>query len=494
MKTQKTKDSFFKEPEIDRLQRNLELIIQKLEREKREHAYLDEQIKIVEVELNEKKNLKRLPELKDKNLHKNILALERKLELEIVHYNEACSENNLLKNQIEVHRNDLLNYKQSLENLKGDILNVSVQGAKRNSQWKENIEEDQLFRERISVLRSKSANAKTRYSNKINSLASIIREERNNKLKGLGIIKDVFEFRNSKPADSLELSSMLRKLVKKWQKALKERKILLEGYKKNIKLIKLAFREIQAATGYGNIDDIVTAFIKSEEQIHEVWQYINTLNGEIDNLEENLKEATEKIESYEKNKEKGEVKCIENKNYLDKRKQSMELKVIKKGQKFEEVQAEITKLLPIVKKMSNLCQSTTLPIQLTTSYVDSINFESLTEDNILPILGQIEEYLSYILISVAYHKNDKHPVLKPIALDILQEKSFAITPTSISNIFDFKDLYEDEEIDDSRAPLPLYELKEKAKFILETKTSASSRGLLSGLRSRTPKHLPCITD
>lgn len=46
------------------------------------------------------------------------------------------------------------------------------------------------------------------------------------------------------------------------------------------------FKEIRMATGLESLDDIVTVFIKSEEQQHEMLSNLNALNSEIDNLEE----------------------------------------------------------------------------------------------------------------------------------------------------------------------------------------------------------------
>ena len=45
-----------------------------------------------------------------------------------------------------------------------------------------------------------------------------------------------------------------------------EKKRLLDQYVRNAKIIQEAFETIMEATGINNIDEIVTAFIKAEEQ------------------------------------------------------------------------------------------------------------------------------------------------------------------------------------------------------------------------------------
>jgi hypothetical protein len=54
-----------------------------------------------------------------------------------------------------------------------------------------------------------------------------------------------------------------------------------------------SFREIQDATGIRDIDEIVTTFVKAEEQKYSLFNYISTLSTEIDQLEESIKHIAE---------------------------------------------------------------------------------------------------------------------------------------------------------------------------------------------------------
>lgn len=120
--------------------------------------------------------------------------------------------------------------------------------------------------------------------------------------------------------------------------------------------------------------------------------------------------------------------------------------------------------------------------------------ENLNEENTIPILGIIEEYLGYIMISLAHHHEESFTNLTQIPLDKLEEKSFDLPPTSISNIMDLKDLYEDEELDEYRNPISLNEFKQKARLILDSKNPECSKAFLNGFRSRTPKEMPSVMD
>ena len=54
------------------------------------------------------------------------------------------------------------------------------------------------------------------------------------------------------------------------------------------------------ATGINNIDEIVTAFIKAEEQNVQLFNYVDQLNQENDQLEESIRQYDQQIVHHEK--------------------------------------------------------------------------------------------------------------------------------------------------------------------------------------------------
>ena len=65
---------------------------------------------------------------------------------------------------------------------------------------------------------------------------------------------------------------------------------------RNVKVIEDAFEQIKDATGIASIDEIVTSFIKAEEQNYSLYNYVNMLGTETDLLEERNKEIKEQID------------------------------------------------------------------------------------------------------------------------------------------------------------------------------------------------------
>lgn len=78
----------------------------------------------------------------------------------------------------------------------------------------------------------------------------------------------------------------------------KEKKHLLDKYMRNARIIEDAFEQIREQSGGGqlNIEEIVTTFIKAEEQNRSLQTYVNQLNQETDMMEERNRQLDGNIE------------------------------------------------------------------------------------------------------------------------------------------------------------------------------------------------------
>jgi len=70
-------------------------------------------------------------------------------------------------------------------------------------------------------------------------------------------------------------------------------------YIRNVKIIEDAFDQIKEATGISSTEEIVTTFIKAEEQNYSLYNYVNMLNSEIDMIEEQNRNIEQEIRSRE---------------------------------------------------------------------------------------------------------------------------------------------------------------------------------------------------
>jgi len=92
----------------------------------------------------------------------------------------------------------------------------------------------------------------------------------------------------------------------------------MEKYLRNVLVIQDAFNQIKERTGIQSEDEIVTTFIKAEEQNYSLYNYVNTLNSDIDTIEDANKsiwneiEKNQKIMSMTENEKEDHVKRIQN--------------------------------------------------------------------------------------------------------------------------------------------------------------------------------------
>ena len=59
-----------------------------------------------------------------------------------------------------------------------------------------------------------------------------------------------------------------------------------------------SFEQIKESTGIASVDEIVTTFIKAEEQNISLFNYVNMLNSEIDMIEEQNRNIEAELKSH----------------------------------------------------------------------------------------------------------------------------------------------------------------------------------------------------
>lgn len=78
-----------------------------------------------------------------------------------------------------------------------------------------------------------------------------------------------------------------------------KKKRLVDQYVKNASIIEQAFQQIKESSGIQDVDEIVTTFIKAEEQNYSLFNFVNLLTQEIDALEDNNKYLDDEIAKYQ---------------------------------------------------------------------------------------------------------------------------------------------------------------------------------------------------
>ena len=92
--------------------------------------------------------------------------------------------------------------------------------------------------------------------------------------------------------------ALLKPRLSKWQANNREKQALLGMYTRNVEIIEHAFQQIEKATGISSVEEIVTTFIKAEEQNYSLYNYVNMLNSDIDTVEEQNKQIGDEIKHH----------------------------------------------------------------------------------------------------------------------------------------------------------------------------------------------------
>lgn len=89
--------------------------------------------------------------------------------------------------------------------------------------------------------------------------------------------------------------ALLKPRLSRWTANNKEKRSLMDMYTRNVEVIEHAFNQIEKATGISSVEEIVTTFIKAEEQNYSLFNYVNMLNSDIDLIEDQNKSIQQQI-------------------------------------------------------------------------------------------------------------------------------------------------------------------------------------------------------
>lgn len=195
--------------------------------------------------------------------------------------NDTIGKNNHLKNEIQIMRKEILFAKQDIKKMSEIIAKIKKDATSTNKDYIGNSKNSEETNNQILALKAKHEEEKERFELEIKKLQERLKERDDpiefddksfnqtvKEAKGPGGQKT--EFAN--PIEILKLR--LKKIIN----LNKEKKKLLDQYMRNSKIIEDAFDQIREATGISSIDEIVTTFIKADEQNHSLYNYVNVLN------------------------------------------------------------------------------------------------------------------------------------------------------------------------------------------------------------------------
>ena len=421
------------EPQI--LQREADGFTKKLEHAKRKQLLLEDQHKETFKKVDEKKIILNELKLTTKENHKTqaeIALIEKQLEKAIEKYNVMVNENKKLKEKINTMRKDLSAAYSAYDKMK-DIINRKEKEAKKSSEsrfvQKKDTEETNI---QIHALKAKHDKERNEFGQKINELKEKLKErDEIKKLDERGPALDLIPTQGK--SEKKEYSNpieILNMRLEKWKSSNKEKRKIIEHFMKNSKVIEDAFEQIKEANGTSNIEEIVSTFIKSEEQNNNLYNYVNNLTQELEFLEEKKEKQEKVLKMKEEIENKKSTNKIEEEENSKKELENLRSSIIHKSQlinKYEEtfrqIQSPVSEIIDIFNQTNVI-----LTVKSDLKFNEATSFN---EQNILGYMAIFEEYLDNLLSEAGKANNIEIPIHTVLPLEKIHQKVFNQRPHRI---------------------------------------------------------------
>ena len=386
---------------------------------------LEDQYKQMLEELEEKKShLKQVrpPTAIMKKDEHRIKLQENNLDQALIRYNEIQTQNKRLRLEIDVMRKEQRNQLRVNKQLLKDIQAMAENAKKLNSTTYSGQRLSEETNNQILALKANHEVQKLTFERNIKSLQDKLKEkdqreedleeEKKKALAGLKASKDA-ALGKTKAAGGIVATqefanpvAVLKLRLNKWTTNNKEKKNLMDMYVRNVKIIEDAFDQIKEATGISSVEEIVTTFIKAEEQNYSLYNYVNMLNSEIDTIEEQNRNIEAQIAKHESlavmsHQEKDKMRIR-----LTAEIEEMKGATVAKEQQISAMESQMLRIKDFVQGMVEAFReaNATFPLMVAKHmhYEEETQFN---EQNVTLYLAELEEYSSMLITYLAY-KNE----------------------------------------------------------------------------------------
>lgn len=207
---------------------------------------------------------------------------------------DTIGENNYLKIQIDIMRKEILFAKDNIRTMNDQIQELrdkSTKAQQKSSHYSKQTADSNNW---ILSLKAKSEASKIQFENQVKQLQGKLQERQDqNEVREEDMDKSKNEkgkFDNPTAILNIRLENITAQN--------KEKKRLLDLYMRNAQVIEQAFQVMREGSGINSTDEIVTSFIKAEEQQYALWNYQNQLTQEVDGYEERIRAQDSEIKMY----------------------------------------------------------------------------------------------------------------------------------------------------------------------------------------------------
>ena len=219
-----------------------------------------------------------------------------------------------------------------------------------------------------------------------------------------------------KNGDSANPIAILKLRLAKIVATNKEKKRLMDQYLRNVKVIEDAFEQIKEASGITSIEEIVTSFIKAEEQNYSLLNYVNRLGTETDVLEDSNREISDQINRIIERKDLSSNERQNLKTSMEDECKFYDTEIERNNNEAEATKKMFRQIQEHVQIMVELFKRSKFYLSVASkmSYDDGIVF---TENNIVAYLAELEEHICSLVTYSAFKKDDPNAAISAIPLN-----------------------------------------------------------------------------
>lgn len=229
----------------------------------------------------------------------------------------------------------------------------------------------------------------------------------------------------------------------------KEKKNLMDVYIRNVKIIEDAFEQIKESTGIASVDEIVTTFIKAEEQNISLFNYVNMLNSEIDMIEEQNQNINEELKKHAELNNMTSNQKEEAKTNIQHEIDEIKVQIADKESQINDIENQMIRIRDLCWAMTSKFSDSKFCLKVAShqQYDEDTQFN---ENNVTMYLTELEEYISEFITYLAHREKQPDAQVSALPLDMMSQKDFKSDPLQIEapNMTDIGSMLDDETQDD----------------------------------------------
>lgn len=443
-----------REPIKITMQKEIETVIFQYEEEKRQEMLLDSSIKSLEAEL-EKHRARKRDEEKQELLAK-LGVLKKKLEVSQTQYNMTQNGNLLLRGKIDHMRIVTTSTRAKVTSLKNDIEKSKLLFKLKNEEQTKEKEQEKEKVEEIRLAMSKSANEKLRYTQKLELISGIKKQERLNSTQTMRKLNDNLDGILNKQLTVLDNTKILQKLVSRFDSEVKNLNLKVNKKKhQNIKNIEI-MEHIKSNSKTYNEEEFVKSFLDHYEETTQLSKYLLETLAEIESLEFSNKKIEASIEDSTNfvMTSRNKAMKIYNELNLNLKKTYGAIHNCLKHQILIKDQLDKSRIL--------MLKTESLKKVLGKEKTSSVPDENL---NLEERLADVEDFIHSLRIYKLLTQQDEFSIRQ---ITVTPRANRNLTPDFyIHEIMSTKDLIEEFNVEDDKFPTPIEVMRQRAQIMAD---------------------------